>query len=197
MDKIKEILDYWFGQTTDDTLIDQKQMPFKKWFSGDALIDEEICQRFEGDLMKGKEGVYRDWEKSVRGTLALVILFDQFSRNMYRGTPLMFSTDWLALDLTRRAIKDQKDKELLLIERSFLYMPLMHSEDPEMQKLSLKFFADLITESKKKNPHNTSYYENSFKYVKNHFATIEQFGRFPHRDKILKRVPYLKEERAS
>ena len=187
MDRIQEILNYWFGGLDDKKPIDKNSPVVKRWFTKSAKTDQEIRDKFERDFLKARQGEYKQWEESVRGRLALIVLFDQFSRNMYRDSPRMFETDSLALDLTLRSIKDKKDRELQLIERIFLYMPLMHAEQLDMQKLSLKQFAFLVEESKTANPGNISYYEYTFGYAQRHHDIIEQFGRFPHRNEILKR----------
>ena len=187
MNRIDDILNFWFEGIDDKTSIDKKASPFKKWFAKDEKFDREIRQRFEEDLIRAQKGEYKSLEDSGPNRLALIILFDQFSRNMYRNTPKMFEADSFALDLTLRSIKDFRDQQLQLIERVFLYMPLEHAEDLTAQNLSLKCFQNLIDESKLKTPQNTSYYEYTFNYAKKHHAIIEKFGRFPHRNSILKR----------
>ena len=177
-----KILDYWFEGVTDETPIDKRARPFRKWFAKDTKIDDEIRRQFESDLLQARQGQHKDWENSLRGRLALLILFDQFSRNMYRGTPKMFENDSLALDLSLRSLNEKVDGQLPLIERMFLYMPLMHSEDLKIQTLSLKCFEQLLVEAKQKFPHNTAYYQSNLRYAQQHFATIEKFGRFPSRD---------------
>ncbi|MCK5180691.1 MAG: DUF924 family protein, partial [Candidatus Omnitrophica bacterium] len=104
MDKIDIILNYWFEGVNDATAIDKKALPFAKWFIKDKKLDEEIREQFESDLMKAADGEYKDWEGSAKGHLALILLYDQFSRNIYRDTPRMYAYDALALDLTLRTI---------------------------------------------------------------------------------------------
>lgn len=193
MDKIAEILDFWFEGIDDKTPINKGASPFNKWYKKDEKFDLEIRQRFEADFLKAKQGGYKSWEDSGPGRLALIILFDQFSRNMYRGSPKMFEMDSLALDLALRSIKDFRDQQLQIIDRVFLYMPLQHAENRATQELSLKQFQSLTEESKLKTPHNTAYYEYTFDYAKQHRAIIERFGRFPHRNGILGR-PSTEEE---
>ena len=187
MDNLNAILNYWFNDLDDKKIIDKNSQTVKRWFTKSPKTDEEILEKFESDFLKARQGGYKTWEESSRGRLALVVLFDQFSRNMYRNSPKMFATDALALNLTLRSIKDKKDCELQLIERIFLYMPLMHAENPDMQKLSLKQFGFLAGESKTASPQNVSYYEYTLTFAQRHHDIIEQFGRFPHRNKILKR----------
>ena len=182
MGHYNKILDYWFEGVTDETPIDKRVLPFRKWFAKDKKIDDEIRQQFESDLIRARQGQYKDWEYFIRGCLALIILFDQFSRNMYRHTPKMFENDSLALELSLRSINEKLDGQLPLIERMFLYMPLMHSEELKIQRLSLKYFEQLAAEAKQKSPPNAAYYQSNLQYARQHFAAIEKFGRFPHRD---------------
>ncbi len=181
------ILEYWFGTLDDRAIIDKNSPLVRKWFSGGKAVDDEIRVKFEYDLKRAKEGKYQSWETLAEGRLALVILFDQFSRNVYRNTPMMFAADPLALSLTLRSIDEKMDKALSLVGRIFLYMPLMHAEDLEKQKLSLKCFAELVAEAKQKSPQNTGYYEYSLEFARCHHDIIERFGRFPHRNEILNR----------
>ena len=134
-----------------------------------------------------KAGAYKSWERTAEGRLALIILCDQFSRNIYRGTPQAFETDPIALDLALRTVKEGTDKEFFLIYRTFLYMPLMHSEEKDTQALSFKYFGDLVEEAKKTIPQNLAYYQYSFSYAKKHSDIIMRFSRFPHRNEILGR----------
>ena len=106
---------------------------------------------------------------------------------MHRQTSKMFAYDALALNLTFRTIREKIDAQLQLVERLFLYMPLQHAEDIQIQEMSLKHFGDLATQSKEKCPSHTTYYEYAFQYAKRHRDIIQQFGRFPHRNVILNR----------
>ncbi len=180
----EKILEYWFEGVTDETPIDKRALPFRKWFAKDPLLDREILEEFETDLMKARQGHTKDWENSIRGRLALIILFDQFSRNMYRNTPRMFENDPLALTLCLRSIEEKIDGQLPLIERMFLYMPLMHSEDLNVQKLSLKYFEQLFEEAKQKFPHNAAYYQSNLCTAQQHFFIIEKSGRFVQRESL-------------
>ncbi len=188
MSRADEILNFWFEGLADDKLLDKNSRAVKKWFIKDKAFDAEIRAKFESDYAKARGGSCKSWEAAARTRLALIVLFDQFSRNMYRDTPQAFATDSLALDLTLRSVKEKFDSQLQLIERIFLYMPLMHAEDRAVQTLSLQFFNALVHESRKKSPQNISYYEYSFEFARRHQAIIEKFGRFPHRNVILKRT---------
>lgn len=188
MDRIQSILQFWFGGVDDSTPIDKGQRPFSKWFRADKALDQEIRERFESDLNNALTGKYQDWEKSPQGSLALILLYDQFTRNMYRDTPKMYMADARAWKLALRLTSGQKEHTLYFVERVFVYMPLMHAEDVQAQRLSVRYFAELVEESKNKNPGNTHYYNYSLDYASRHRAIIERFGRFPHRNKILGRA---------
>lgn len=187
MKSIESILQFWFGSLTDATAIDKKSPPAKLWFNGGKAFDEEIRQKFLRDYQNARAGEYKEWEQSARGRLALVVIFDQFSRNMFRGTPQAFETDEQAIVLTRASVRDGKDKELMLIERVFLYMPLMHAESINQQEDGVRQFTRLVEEAQAQGSLNTGYFEYNLKYSLQHRDIIEKFGRFPHRNAILNR----------
>ncbi|MBF8302770.1 MAG: hypothetical protein HW396_1051, partial [Candidatus Dadabacteria bacterium] len=131
-------------------------------------------------------GKLKSWENTPRGTLALIILLDQFSRNIYRGTAKAFSQDSLALYVCLRGIEKGFDKRLHPVERLFLYMPLEHSEDLEMQKKSVEYFS-MLEKLFPAPPSLASMVSEFKKYAGMHYVIIERFGRFPHRNEILGR----------
>ena len=188
IERIGTILDYWFEGVDDSTLISNKELPFRKWFLKDTKLDEDIRQEFESDLLKASEGKYVEWENSAQGVMALVILYDQFTRNMYRDTDRMYAYDSVAVELVLKNIKEKKDLDLMLIERAFFYLPLMHSEDQKLQGFSVECFTKLLEVSKALNPANTHYYMNSLRHAKEHQMAVNKFGRFVHRDVLLGRV---------
>jgi uncharacterized protein (DUF924 family) len=169
------------------TVFDQKSPHVKMWFEKNPDIDEKIRKEFRGDLLKALNGELTHWEKTPRGRLALVILLDQFTRNIYRDQAEAFCGDEKALNLCMDTIDDKLDENLYVMERIFLYMPLMHSEQLEIQEKSLKMFKNLIELAKIKSPQNKMYCTNSYKYSQLHYDIIKKFGRFPHRNKILNR----------
>ena len=188
MSNFDHILQFWFHSITDATTINKKSPPVSLWFNGGRKFDDEIRAKFLADYQKAKAGEFKNWELTARGRLALVILFDQFSRNMFRNTPQAFESDALALGLTQRSIKDGKDRELTLIERVFLYMPLMHAESLAPQEEGVATFESLVAESRQKSPQNTSYFEENLIYARGHRDVIARFGRFPHRNAALGRA---------
>lgn len=193
MTRAEEILQFWFQGIDDDTAIDKNKAPFKNWFMKSQRFDEEIRQKFEKDLLKAG-GEHSDWPSDERGGLARVILFDQFSRNIYRGTPKMFAFDGQALEISLGLMNEGRDKVLFRIERTFLYMPFMHAEDLAIQALSVKMFGELVEECRKAKPENAGYFEYSLGYARRHHEIIERFGRFPHRNAVLGRASTKEEE---
>ncbi|MBI1261677.1 MAG: DUF924 family protein [Rhizobiales bacterium] len=159
----KEILDFWFlaGEG--------------RWFKKDQGFDAEIRKRFSQAHADAAEGRYDAWATTAQGSLALVILLDQFSRNLYRDDHRAFEQDAKALLLARQAIERRHDVELPMAARRWLYMPFMHSEDMTAQKQGLEYFATRLEEPE------------TLKFAKLHADIIQRFGRFPHRNAVLGR----------
>ena len=183
------ILQFWFHDLTDATPINKNKPPASNWFVKSKRFDDEIRKQFEPIWREAKAGEHKDWEATPRGRLALVILCDQFPRNMFRNSPQAFETDKLALDLALRSIADGFDRKLALFERVFLYMPLMHAESSDIQRQGVWSFEAIAAESKNKTPHNTNYFEYNLSFARRHQEIIARFGRFPHRNAVLKREP--------
>lgn len=187
MNLVQDILNFWFQGISDQTLIKKNQPPFSTWFTKNVDFDNTIKIKFEETLKAGLAGKLLDWETTHHGCLALILLFDQFTRNIYRDTPQMYLADSLSLNLNLRCIDQQWDQSLLYIERVFLYMPLMHAEDLTMQEKSVESFTKLHDAVYEKYPLNSSYYFYNLTFAKRHHEIIKRFGRFPHRNKILNR----------
>lgn len=166
--EFEKILEFWF-----------EELKYNDWFKKNKEVDELIRERFLGVYSEITSGQYQDWKENPKSLLAMVLVLDQFSRNMFRDSEQMYFFDMMALNLTKLAIDKGFDLELTLPERSFLYMPLMHSENLEDQKACVKLFQFMMREDKK--------YEMMFKFARRHMKVIEEFGRFPHRNEILER----------
>lgn len=189
--KQARILDFWFGGLKDGEVPVRDRS--RIWWAKDLTIDEYIRQNFESDLIKAVEGDLQEWEKTPAGTLALVILLDQFSRNVYRDKPEAFSQDSTALEIAVRGIQKGYDKVLHPVMRLFFYMPFMHSEDIEMQNRSLELFRSLEKEFRSP-PELAEMLTGSRDYAEKHYAIVERFGRYPHRNRILGRKSTPEEE---
>ncbi|RYD96501.1 MAG: DUF924 domain-containing protein [Sphingomonadales bacterium] len=177
------ILHYWFGYAIERPQAMQDRMTL--WFGGGFSLDRIIAHRFTDIVAKLASGeAYRWAANSIAQRLAAVIALDQFSRNIFRGTPAAFENDPVALRLCMDAIASGDDMKLTPVERWFLYMPLEHSEAASDQELSVEKFAELLAEA---TPEMKPHFESAYDFAKRHAAVIERFGRFPHRNAILGR----------
>jgi uncharacterized protein (DUF924 family) len=150
----------------------------KKWFEKNLDFDSEVRSRFLPQYELAVSGQLDDWQDSPQECLALIITLDQFSRNMFRGTPQAFATDSKAVIAADRAVTNKFDRELLPVQRWFIYLPFEHSENIEHQHKSVELFSQLGGEPDS---------EMVIDYAKRHLAVIDRFGRFPHRNQILDR----------
>ena len=146
----------------------------ERWYTRSDAFDAEVRRRFLPLWQKATAGELASWEDSDEGALALVIMLDQFPRNMFRGTPQAFASDALARDVARRAIARGTDRRADPILLEFLYLPFMHSEH-----LPDKLHCVALFE-------NTENAEN-LKYAREHADIIQRVGRFPHRNRLLGR----------
>jgi uncharacterized protein (DUF924 family) len=146
----------------------------ERWFGQNDALDADVRRRFLALHRQAAAGELASWETSDDGALALVILLDQFPRNMFRGTSQAFASDPLARDVARRAIDRGVDRRVDPALREFLYMPFMHSEHLPDQERCIALFEDAgKTES--------------LTYAREHAGIIRRFGRFPHRNRLLGR----------
>ena len=177
------VLDYWIGPAAHDHLTANRL--HKRWFSKSSETDKFIEAQFGGLLDALANDLAEVWfDAGARPTLAAIIVLDQFSRNIYRGTPKAFAFDGMALRLCKAALDRGDASKLTEIERSFLLMPLEHSEELTDQQACVKAFEALASDSR---PSFQPMIENSLDYAHQHRKVIEQFGRFPHRNGILGR----------
>jgi uncharacterized protein (DUF924 family) len=173
----EDVLEYWFSE------------PVRQhWFAPSADVDREIARRF-GDLhRRALAGELDGWAEQARGALALVILLDQFSRNLHRGSAEAYAGDDRAVRVARTAIGRRFDRVLKEWETAFLYMPFMHSERLEDQEVSVRLF--------------TAAGLDNARYALHHRDLVRRFGRFPHRNAVLGRestpeeIEYLASESA-
>lgn len=176
------ILRYWFGAGTDEAGIIREMSAL--WWKKDTRVDEEIRRRFEPTLEAELRDEHVSWDPLPGGTLARILLCDQFPRNMYRGNARAFAHDERARRLAR-ALRDRKnDRSLRPIERVFAYLPFEHSEDAQDQGTSLRLFAALYARAA---DGVRDSYRNYLDFALRHQEIIDRFGRFPHRNDILGR----------
>lgn len=174
------ILDFWFGKLDGDGMPAADVM--RRWFESDSAFDDAVRTRFGADLERidALSGLAAD----PRGALALVLLTDQFPRNIHRGTPQAFAFDERARGVTRRVIEAGHESALRPIERVFLYMPLEHAEDLALQDESVCRFRALAEEVP---GHLRETFASFAWHAENHREVIARFGRFPHRNAVLGR----------
>jgi uncharacterized protein (DUF924 family) len=187
MTQIEKILDFWFGEIKDGLTTEDRN---KFWFMPNAGVDNTIRDKFEALVTQAGSGELKSWESTPRGSLALIILLDQFTRNIYRGKPEAFQYDSKALRICDEGINKGWDKKLEIIERCFFYLPLEHSENLEDQNRCVRLYEELLVTVDK---NKLSVIKNSLDYAVLHRDIIEEFGRFPHRNKILNRESTNKE----
>lgn len=175
----QHVLDFWFDPETKEN-----------WFAKSDEFDLEIEEQFGHTLEQALKCELWTWRETAEGRLAEIIVLDQFSRNLFRDHPASFAQDPLALSLAQEAIRLGLDLKLTPEQRSFLYMPFMHSESKIIHTQALALFENLG------NPNNLD-------FEKKHKAIIDRFGRYPHRNEILERestaeeIEFLKQPNSS
>lgn len=171
----RDVLAYWFGAPGDPDF----GQPRAAWFRKDAAVDAEIRSRFRALHQWAASGLLDAWDEAPEPMLALVIVLDQFSRQIYRDQPRAFKSDAKALHLAERAVAAGFDRQLPALQRAFLYFPFEHAESPAAQEKSLALFTALAEEG----PEFAGFAD----YARRHQEVIARFGRFPHRNAILGR----------
>jgi uncharacterized protein (DUF924 family) len=179
---IESILDFWFGGDPDDGVVAKEKAVL--WWSKNTPIDEEIRTHFEPWVLKAGAGELADWQTTPSGRLALILLTDQFPRNIYRDSPQAFAFDDKALVWSLGGIKLDFDLKLRPIERVFFYLPLEHAESLRRQEQSVKLFRELADGV---GADLKTTFEGYLDYAVRHRDIIARFGRFPHRNQILGR----------
>lgn len=171
---MKEILAFWFADGPDQ---------FRQaWFTKDAAFDAEVARQFGALVVPARKGALDGWAETPEGALALLLLLDQFPRNLFRGTREAFASDAHALALARRVVLEQRlDLRLTPTQRVFLYLPFEHAEGMEAQNVSVALFEGLRDWPAHAAPAGT------IAYAWAHRAVIARFGRFPHRNGVLAR----------
>ena len=183
MDEARVVRDYWFGPERLTAEAMGRRMDF--WFGAEnAQHDEEIRTRFGGLLERAAAGALAGWADGPRRRLSLIVLLDQFPRNMFRGTARAFDYDAQALPLALTGMQSGADGALDFAERLFFYMPLEHAESLEAQDESVAAFRRLLAEVP---PDLHAIFADTLRFAEEHRSIIERFGRFPHRNALLGR----------
>lgn len=179
----EKVLDFWFGELDEHGHASPESA--RRWFMKNHEFDREVKSTYEETHAAIARGDLESWLDTPRGRLAYVIVLDQLSRNMFRGTYQMFAHDEQALRAAVEGIDKGDDRALVTAERTFLYMPLMHSESLSTQNRCVALFEKLRDEQP---PHLRERFEEHVKYAVMHRDIIQRFGRFPHRNPILDRT---------
>lgn len=161
--KYEKIIDFWFNE-----------LKPKQWFDSSEELDSEIYERFGEIHDAAVKGELESWRATPEGSLAEIIVLDQFSRNIYRNQAAAFENDLAALILAQEAIRKGFHNEVKTVKRKFIYMPFMHSESLLIHKKAMRLF-------------NEAGMEVNFDYEIKHKEIIERFGRYPHRNEALGR----------
>lgn len=176
------VLDFWFGDAL--TLGWPSQSRSALWFGGGKALDDDITRRFGGLVEQALQGGLGDWESGPQRRLALVILLDQFTRNVFRGQARAFAGDRRAQQLVQDALARGWDERLPLAARVFLYMPLMHAEDPALQHQCVRCFEALVATAP---PERRKDVQGNLDFARQHCDIIVRYGRFPYRNQAMGR----------
>ena len=182
MSKIESMLDFWIGaDNISPEGWDEKQ---KLWYASDTSVDDEIRERFGAELDAAERGKRENWKDSLRGQLALIVLYDQFSRNLYRGSPDVYRNDAEAVAVTDMIVSAGQLAELNVPAHILVFHPYHHAEDQHRQERVLDLARQLLTRCE---PGWRQSIESNLAYMENHAGVIRRFGRFPHRNRVLAR----------
>lgn len=181
-EQIESVLEFWFGR--DQTATEVAAEKTSLWWSKNDLIDREIIDRFAATIEAAANGELGHWAESPRGLLALIICTDQFPRNMYRDTPKSFSFDSVALGFAKQCVDRGAQRQLAPIERVFAYLPFEHSEELAEQQRSVALYQAL---AQSVGADEAELFNGYCEFADKHYQIIKRFGRFPHRNRILRR----------
>ncbi|MBT8136540.1 MAG: DUF924 domain-containing protein [Gammaproteobacteria bacterium] len=183
MSTAEDVLEFWLGDTRRD--IDSIPQRMEFWFASGAQQDQPIRDQFGDDVVAARDGRLDDWAEAPEGCLGLIILLDQFTRNIYRGAAEAFASDNRSLSLSQAGIVAGHDGRLGPVEKVFFYMPMQHAESLAVQMQSVSLYealADSVPESSRE------FFDGGFAHhARLHRDIIARFGRFPHRNAILGR----------
>ena len=177
------VLDFWFADGLARGWPSQELK--QRWFGAGAALDADVKARFGHCVEQALAGQLQAWEAEPLTRLALVIVLDQFTRNVFRGSPAAFGGDAPAQALVVHTLAEGTDRELPFCGRVFMYMPLMHAENLARQQQCVDCFSQLVADAPAKLKERL---QNNLDFAQQHLDIIERFGRFPHRNAVLGRV---------
>jgi uncharacterized protein (DUF924 family) len=178
----EEILRFWFADIGDGFDVECHN---RLWYSGGSAFDDKIRQRFGEQVALALAQQITDWSQTPEGALALVILLDQFTRNIYRASANAFAGDAQAREMVRAGLAARQDRHLTFVQRCFFYMPLEHSESLSDQHQCVILFEDMLQQVPE---HGKPFIKSNLRFAVHHREIIERFGRFPHRNTVLNRA---------
>jgi uncharacterized protein (DUF924 family) len=182
--EIEQVLEFWFGACGADGALDRVKQ--KMWFSDGRRHDTDIRKRFGKLHRRAARGeLDAQWAATPPGRIALIVVLDQFSRHVHRGTAAAFAQDPAAQQLAVTGVERGIDRELIPAQRAFFYLPFEHAEDVKLQRAGVRLFERLATEVA---PAWRKEYAGFADYAGHHRDIVERFGRFPHRNRILGRA---------
>ncbi|WP_426690304.1 DUF924 family protein [Rhodanobacter ginsengiterrae] len=170
----RDVLDFWFAEAN-----------AAHWFAASAAFDAQIRQHFDTAVHAAADGRLDGWTTTPDGWLALLILLDQFPRNLYRHDPRAWAADVDAQRIALSGLARGDDRQLPAIQRVFAYLPLEHAENPALQRRSVELFEALRLDAP---AGQGAQFDNFLDYARRHREVIERFGRFPHRNAVLGRA---------
>ena len=180
--RIEAVLSFWFKEHALSAPQIDRRMEI--WFSEDSVFDLQIEREFSDEVDLASKGALDHWGKTPHGRLALIIMIDQFRRNIHRNTAQAFSKDPLALRLCVHGAMEKLERSLSPIQKLFFFMPLQHAESRKVQAKSVEVFqrlADSVSATERET------FMTVLQFAELHKDIIDQFGRFPHRNKLLNR----------
>ena len=169
------VLDFWFGAAGSVESATLRAL----WFTKSDATDRTIAQHFGALIDAALRGSFSAWAAQPQSALAQIVLLDQFTRNVFRGTPRAFAGDARALAAARVMVQERGDAALPTLQRAFVYLPFEHAEDLRAQDEAVRLFTRLAEAAPEA--------QGLLDYAHKHRAVIERFGRFPHRNVILSR----------
>jgi uncharacterized protein (DUF924 family) len=183
------ILEFWFEGAAEDPSKAMQRSAF--WFQASADVDEDISRRFSALLQRAARGDLAAWEQAAPSCLALVILLDQFPRNIYRGMAEAFQYDSKALDVATRGVAAGYLEQLSPAEQRMFVLPYEHCEDISVQRAGIELFEGIVDRVSTEWELST---RGSLGFARRHLEIIERFGRFPHRNDVLGRESTVAEQ---
>jgi uncharacterized protein (DUF924 family) len=188
VDEARSVRDFWFGRLPLSAAALNKRLCF--WFGDESSVvrqkrDQDIRVRFGKLYQRAAAGALDSWSDGPRRRLSLILLLDQFPRNLFRGDARAFATDAPALALALSGMQSAADAALDVVERIFFYMPLQHAESVEVQEESVAAYRRLLSEAPRE---LHAVFASALRSAENHRGIIDKFGRFPYRNRVLERA---------